>query len=163
VRPIGEQRAKGRKVLGTPPALCARAWVGMGAINAEGRAGRHRCRLDARKPGLAGPGNRKGLHIRLGKSVCSTTINSRASGAVRLQMALQLQLNLSPASSSIVGTVIPAGDPCPRCRGGFLTVGSSKGPHSAELRCAGCAMFRGWMPAALYQRFVTGLSTAGSL
>jgi hypothetical protein len=77
-------------------------------------------------------------------------------------MALQLHLNLSPASSNI-GSVIPAREPCPRCRGGFVTVGSSKGPHSAELRCAGCAMFRGWMPAAVLHQFVTGLSTAGAL
>jgi len=72
---------------------------------------------------------------------------------------LQLQLNLSPASSSIVGSIIPAAALCPRCRGGFLSVGSSKGPHAAELRCAGCDRFAGWMPAAVHSRFVTGLST----
>lgn len=74
-------------------------------------------------------------------------------------MSLQLQLNLSPTSSNI----IPASAPCPRCRGGFLTIGSSKGPHFASKRCAGCDLFLGWMPGAEYQRFATGLSTSGAL
>jgi hypothetical protein len=78
-------------------------------------------------------------------------------------MSLQLQLNLTRDSSAIVGSIIPARAPCPRCRGGFVAVGSSKGPHSAELRCAGCGRFCGWMPAAQYFEFASALSTAGAL
>ena len=74
-------------------------------------------------------------------------------------MALQLQLNLTSSSTA---TVIPA-DKCPRCGSRWLTVGSSKGPHSAELRCAGCDRFAGWMPASSHRQFCTGLSTAGAL
>jgi hypothetical protein len=79
-------------------------------------------------------------------------------------MSLQLQFDLTTRSTSpIVGSVIPASEPCPRCRGGFLTVGSSCGPHYARLNCTGCDLFLGWMPGARYREFVTGLSTSWAL
>lgn len=32
------------------------------------------------------------------------------------------------------------------CCGNTATIGGGKGPHAAELRCAGCGRHRGWLP-----------------
>ena len=63
-----------------------------------------------------------------------------------------------PAPASQAGLSRQNGS-CPRCGGLSLVVGSSRGPHSAELRCGGCDRFAGWMPAERDRRFTTGLSS----
>jgi hypothetical protein len=76
-------------------------------------------------------------------------------------MSLQLCFDLSVHSNStVIGSVVPADTPCPRCSAARVTVGSSAGPHYARLNCTGCDLFRGWMPGGGYREcFTTGLST----
>jgi hypothetical protein len=62
------------------------------------------------------------------------------------------QLDLFPSSTpTIVGSIIPADQPCPRCGAVEVIVGSTKGPHLAAMRCAGCRRHLEWLPSWRYR------------
>jgi len=66
------------------------------------------------------------------------------------------QLSLFPSTTpTIVGQVIATDRPCPRCGCVEATIGSSKGPNHAELRCAECERHVGWLDGWRY-RALTG-------
>ena len=57
------------------------------------------------------------------------------------------QLELFAAADPLAGLTVHIGRSCP-CGGDTYHVGLPRGPHRAELRCARCDRFGGWLPHA---------------
>ena len=78
-------------------------------------------------------------------------------------VARQLCFDFTVNSTSIVGSVIPAAYPCPRCSGTRLIVGSSRGPHHDSLTCANCKRHLGWLTGWQYRALTAAQIVEGSV
>ena len=55
-------------------------------------------------------------------------------------------------SSSLVGLRLRLPSPCGACGSTIVTIGTSKGPHSAAIACGRCHKHRGWLSRAEFDR-----------
>jgi hypothetical protein len=66
----------------------------------------------------------------------------------------------APSTAAVTGIRLRLPSPC-HCGSGTVIIGSSAGPHSASIRCAGCDRHRGWLSRAEVERISAIVGESG--
>jgi hypothetical protein len=64
-------------------------------------------------------------------------------------------------SSGLAGVRLRFSSPCRDCGCGVVVINSSKGPHSAAIRCEGCNCHRGWLSRGEVERIAAIVGESG--